>query len=133
MSSRSEDSEKPHIAPLQWIDPLFHYKPLETEDSIRLLLVDGSEEWNAPLRCELIPISLSDIVDQDIDFAAISYFWGDVSPRQLRPIYIGSTIMSIGPNLYDAIQCSRLQSSHTLMWADGVCINQNDVRFRSAL
>lgn len=112
--------------PFTWIDPLFHYEPLPTDDSIRLLYLDSSENVNEPLRGELVPMSLSDLIEEEVDFAAISYFWGDV--HQLRPIFIGSTIMGIGPNLYDALQWCRLADKPSILWADGVCINQKDVR-----
>jgi hypothetical protein len=113
---------------LQWIDPLFRYDSLPTDDSIRLLYLDGAPNLNDILRCELISISLSELLGGtygDVGFAAISYFWGDV--QQLQPVFIGSTVMGIGSNLHDALRWYRPPDKPVIVWADGVCINQKDV------
>ena len=115
-------------APFPWVDPMFQYDPLPDEDSIRLLFIDSSEKLNDPLHCELLPISLSDLREQEVEFAAISYFWGDVQPKYLRPLYIGAKVIGIGPNLHDALSCCRYKGRCSIVWADGVCINQKDVR-----
>jgi hypothetical protein len=117
------------IHAIAWVDPIFTYSPLPEVDSIRLLFLDNAPSLGDPLRGELIPISLADVKEQELNFSAISYFWGDVQPSNLRPIYIGAKVIGIGPNLHDALSCIRhLNSNPRILWADGVCINQEDVR-----
>ena len=110
-----------------FVNPIFQYEPLP-EDHIRLLFIDGSDKLADPLDCELLPISLADLREQEVDFTAISYFWGLVQPSCLRPLYIGTKIIGIGPNLHDALLHCRIRDKPAIVWADGVCINQLDVR-----
>ena len=119
----------PVTAPFEWVDPIFQYEPLTEEDSIRLLFVDNASNLNDPVCCELLTVSLVDLRREDIEFSAISYFWGDVQPSCLRPLFIGAKVMGIGPNLHDALcNIRQLESKPRIVWADGVCINQKDVR-----
>jgi hypothetical protein len=106
----------------------FRYDPLVDTDSIRLLYISPSPRRGADLQCELITIRLSEICSEfyeSLDFIALSYVWGNMTQR--KPIFIGSKVIHIGFNLYDALYHIRRREESVLVWADGVCINQEDV------
>lgn len=70
-------------------------------------------------------------------YIALSYFWGDPTPR--HSISVNGRQVSIASNLYQALAtifaavnngpCESLWSKgdNVLLWADGICINQQDV------
>lgn len=111
------------------IDSIFKYEPLKERDSIRLLHLDNAAKASDPLHCELISINLSNLQTQELDFTAISYTWGDVS--QPRQSFIGTKVLAIGSNLYNALFSCRLTDKPIILWADGGCINQTDLAERA--
>ncbi|KAF2488837.1 heterokaryon incompatibility, partial [Lophium mytilinum] len=68
-------------------------------------------------------------------YEALSYVWGcQEPPRSLWLSGKNSGLLSIGPNLYDALERLRPvpgQEARTL-WADQICINQTDLEERNA-
>ncbi|KAM7193030.1 Heterokaryon incompatibility protein (HET) domain containing protein [Naviculisporaceae sp. PSN 640] len=83
------------------------------------------------------------LVSQTIDgqaYEALSYVWGD--PRQRHDITINGETLSVTANLHGALTAFRHQLlpertiSHThqrrRLWADALCINQEDVPERTA-
>ncbi|KAH8756328.1 heterokaryon incompatibility protein-domain-containing protein, partial [Diaporthe sp. PMI_573] len=57
-------------------------------------------------------------------YEAISYTWGDQGRTQ--PLICDGTTINITPNLASALLCLRSQTRPRRLWADAVCINQND-------
>ncbi|KAF4994872.1 hypothetical protein FGRMN_5504 [Fusarium graminum] len=104
------------------------YKPLSPSSSeIRLLKIpqgDSSE-------FELVTVSLND----KPKYAALSYLWGD--PKNYGEFTINNTTVRIPHNLASAFLCIlsdesfRNQPSIRYLWADAICINQNDLDERS--
>jgi hypothetical protein len=99
------------------------YESLPSQTSFRVLeLLPGGEDseirytlhladWNKPPQYE-----------------AISYAWGDISMR-ISTICDGKP-MGITPSLYGGLRYLRRTDTSRFLWADAVCINQNDTRER---
>src|SRR5689334_5232946 len=112
----------PKRPPRQTLKP-YHYKPLHSKNSTRLLtLYAGSHE--DPLCGKL------DIVDLDTRpaYEAISYVWG--KEKFVGAISIEGTKCSITANLTDALMHIRKPDKDRVLWADAICINQNDLQER---
>jgi hypothetical protein len=92
----------------------------QDKNSIRLLKVlKGSNA--EPIHCELQYVSLND----DLDFEAISYCWG--GQHASVEIRCDGRLLHITENLHSALQNFRRSDTSVLVWADAVCINQNDI------
>jgi len=65
------------------------------------------------------------------DFTALSYIWGDES--NTRAIVSNGHAVSVTANLQAALRefrTGREFSGHFKLWADALCINQNDLAER---
>lgn len=67
-------------------------------------------------------------IDDNPDFEAISYVWG--SRKKQRTIFCNKVAIKITQNLYEALRRIRNPSEQRTVWADAICINQNDVAER---
>ncbi|KAK3370946.1 heterokaryon incompatibility protein-domain-containing protein [Lasiosphaeria ovina] len=116
MSSNHNDDEALLEKP-----KMYEYNTLEANDSIRLLeLLPGQEQ--EPIRCRLLCTSIKDAEDT---YTAISYVWGDALAR--ANVLCGQDqTMNITASLASALQAVRDPVTPRLVWADGICINQND-------
>lgn len=97
------------------------------KNEIRLLellpirTVNGVEQ---DVECKLFVTSLDDAPD----YRALSYAWGNKSKHQ--DIFLDGKPFTVTSNLYSALW--HLQSTYKkIIWADAVCINQNDNTERS--
>ena len=91
---------------------------------IRLLeLLPGSSV--SPIQARTKEASLDDA----LSFQALSYVWGD--PNAKRPITCNSQIFEITVNLHDALLHLVHPYESRLVWADAICINQDDPIERS--
>lgn len=98
------------------------YKPLDdSSDSIRLIVLKPADYRDeATVRCELIHVKFR---DKPI-YEALSYTWGNADDT--RTILIDGIEVSVGANLYEALSFLRAKSGDRILWADAICINQND-------
>ncbi|TVY39650.1 Heterokaryon incompatibility protein 6,OR allele [Lachnellula subtilissima] len=114
--------------------PTYQYSPFPDTNSIRLIYL---EPWrrdpDEPLRCQLRTVSLDNLPPHE----AISYAWGE--PIFSREILVdGGLKLGITSSLEDALQRTcwdnlrrgRLSLTR-ILWADAICINQQDVDERS--
>ncbi|KAF5652171.1 heterokaryon incompatibility protein (het-6OR allele) [Fusarium sp. NRRL 25303] len=104
------------------------YKPLNSRTSeIRLLKIPP----NPSSEFELVTVSL----DDEPKYAALFYLWGD--PEKYGQVTIKGNTVKIPDNLASAFLCVvsddsfRSQSHVRYLWADAICINQNDLDERS--
>jgi hypothetical protein len=110
------------------------YQPLdEARREIRLVEVlsaDGDDK----VKCRLRAVSLEDRPQ----FSALSYVWGD--PQITEDIELNSQTFAVNANLAYALKFvkNHWQAQFPLrdkaqfrLWADGICINQQDSRERS--
>lgn len=101
----------------------YRYTPISRVEIRCLVLEPGID--NEMLTCTLGVFQLAD----DPPYEAISYVWGD-SGRD-HHIKCGGRRLSITPNLRDALLQCRLPHSRRILWADSVCINQDDDKEKS--
>jgi hypothetical protein len=63
-------------------------------------------------------------IDEAPPYQAISYAWGDL--EQQAQVYCDSHSITVARSLVTALQYFRSRYETTVLWADGVCINQFD-------
>ena len=98
----------------------YQYSPLPSEKFIRILeLHPGHASEN--IDCTLHQTEL----DNAPKYEAISYAWGDLE-NKINVLCDGKIIM-VTQNLKDALLRFRLKDRSRIVWADAICINQNDV------
>src|SRR5436190_23416896 len=98
------------------------YRPLRAgphDDTIRVLdLLPGARGLD--IRCELRYVMLS----SNPSYEALSYCWHPKNPK--RRIICCETEVDIGENLYLALRHLRHETERRTLWADAICINQED-------
>lgn len=126
-SSRSHPLEKPHTGTST--GKLFVYKPLSDNHSVRFLVLQpgsGSDPLVGSLQIgSLAPAD----IEQLPPYEAISYVWGSGS-RQYELTCDGA-VLPLTQSIYDALNRVRLPDQPRRLWADQVCINQDDIPERS--
>jgi hypothetical protein len=99
--------------------PLYTYDPLPEGRFIRYLALAPGEGDDA-LRCSIHTTSL----DTAPSYEAISYVWGsNVKDHQ---VLCGHSALHITGNLHDALFQVRLKDQPRNLWADSICIHQDD-------
>ncbi|KAH8726428.1 heterokaryon incompatibility protein-domain-containing protein [Phaeosphaeriaceae sp. PMI808] len=102
----------------------------ESQRQIRLLhLHPGDSGASDPLHCSFTVASL----DNEISFEALSYVWGDATDA--LPIIVEEdtpTAVPITRNLHNALKSMRSQSHERVIWADALCVNQNNLAERNS-
>lgn len=92
------------------------------EDTIRLIHLHPSDEWESPLVCQLRNnISLK----YRPEYTALSYCWGE--PVFDHPVLIDGQKIMVTATLAQALRCIRRQKWQ-IVWADQLCIDQNNVK-----
>ena len=111
-------------------DSSYQYEKLTEPDALRFVLLLPSEDLQSPLRCELISTTLSTVENDLLDhYTALSYVWGDPSRRV--SINVEGKTLSITASLDTALRHLRDPSRTRRIWADAICINQNDIEERN--
>lgn len=111
-------------------DPPHQYKKLTEPDALRLVLLSPSRDLQSPVECDLISTTLSNCENDLIDhYTALSYVWGDPSQRAF--IKVAGQPLSITASLDTALRHLRDPSRPRRIWADAICINQNDFEERN--
>jgi hypothetical protein len=102
------------------------YTPLDpTQKEIRLLHLAPALNHDDPLVCSFSLASF----DEDVDYEALSYAWGDVTP--VMPVSFEGKEVLITKNLHSALCHLRYLDQQRILWADALCINQSDLRERT--
>ncbi|KAF7509916.1 hypothetical protein GJ744_007230 [Endocarpon pusillum] len=101
------------------------YRPLTTPKEIRLILLEPGDKSDQ-ISCKLIHVPLS----WRTRYEALSYNWGD-SNKRASVVCDGQTI-SVTANLHSALRDLRFTDRQRILWADCICINQNDLEEKSA-
>lgn len=104
------------------------YAPLDTSTPTIRLLSLLPERLEGEIRVELKPCSLNNARDR---YTTLSYTWGDADIVASRLIRCNGRLTSISENLYTALRTLRLRDSPLLLWADALCINQDDTSERT--
>ncbi|KAL5319190.1 hypothetical protein ACEPPN_012239 [Leptodophora sp. 'Broadleaf-Isolate-01'] len=97
----------------------YQYQQLPTQTSIRLInLEPGSNPDTLACSFEIVD------VHSPPEYIALSYVWGDESSKV--PIICDGKSISVTSNLRDALQKFCGLENKTRLWADALCINQQD-------
>ncbi|CAG8957910.1 hypothetical protein HYFRA_00000251 [Hymenoscyphus fraxineus] len=130
MTSRLSETNDPNLLSLmRELVPRkasYEYRPLQEADSIRLFILepssDGSENA-AGVKGSLLHTTLSlqrrDLLDP---FLALSYVWGG----GMDQLVVDGQIVHVTHNLYEALRNIRDETRPMKIWADALCINQDD-------
>ncbi|KAE9371169.1 HET-domain-containing protein [Stipitochalara longipes BDJ] len=102
----------------------FPYRPLDEPDSIRLIHLLPASSAEAEVRCELVHTTLSNCADIYEHYTALSYVWGN--PFHTKKVWVDETPVLVTYNLYSALRDLRHESRALQIWADAICINQQD-------
>jgi hypothetical protein len=99
----------------------FEYPKLPGPGYIRLIhlhpAADQPELLNACLKVHKL--------DAQCEYEAVSYTWGDYSDSS-GTIVLNDQVLKITLNLYAALMAYRYTNRERVLWADAVCINQED-------
>lgn len=111
--------------------PAYHYEPLLSPGFIRLLVLQPSASHDAELRGSLLHMTLAE-ADYDLldPYTALSYVWG--SDERPCLIFLDGKEFAITQSLHDALRDMRDATRARRIWADALCINQNDIPERNA-
>ena len=97
------------------------YEKLQHDDSIRLLRLDSADTDDKPLTGSLIHTRLS----VTLQYEAISYAWGEAIFS--ASLDFSSGRIHITNSLAAALRAFRQMSTPRFLWADALCINQQDI------
>ncbi|KAK4182560.1 heterokaryon incompatibility protein-domain-containing protein [Podospora australis] len=92
--------------------------PLHSE--IRLLVIHPGKDAD-PIHCSLQHTSL----EEPRDFEALSYVWG--SEENLKVVSVENFTFEVTINLHAALRRLRKPTESRSIWADAICINQQDI------
>lgn len=107
---------------MQGVEP---WKPLSGPRHFRILQIFPGEV-DTRLECELWEGDLDDFpLDGKAKFEALSYAWGDPTPR--NTITCSGKNIIIADSLYAALQNFRLNKDYRWLWADAICIDQDNM------
>jgi hypothetical protein len=99
------------------------YIPLSQPTEIRVVVIEPSTNYDAPLQFSFHQACLEDLEGR---YEAVSYVWG--APELTYPIHHthdGSQIL-VTKSLNQALRGLRLRYDSRWLWADAMCINQRD-------
>ncbi|KAI1868353.1 hypothetical protein JX265_007176 [Neoarthrinium moseri] len=104
--------------------PLYQYEPLE-KNCIRVVDLQPAQTSVEQLRCRFVNVDLD---KDDIPYECISYTWGAPDFDHAVSIISKETPCNIRitENLADALRRFRLTDRPRRLWADAICINQED-------
>jgi hypothetical protein len=98
------------------------YSSLDSSrNQIRVLHLSSGRENDDELYCTLSTVSL----DDDPQYEALSYVWGDISEDE-PSIMLGEREVKVRRNLHSALKAIRHLDHERVVWIDALCINQTD-------
>jgi hypothetical protein len=103
----------------------YRYESLRSKQHFRLIRLDPGK-GHEPLHCSLIQFDL-DICGP---YEALSYTWGE-EEDQIK-VNCDHKYIAITRNLFQALLVFRRRSAPRYLWADAICIDQQDLSERSA-
>jgi hypothetical protein len=111
-------------------ETIYKYEIITAEDTIRLILLQPSADLEAGIQCSLISLTLEQC-DKDLveHYVALSYVWGDTTAK--RQVSVDGAMLEITASLDCALRHLRDASTVRRVWADGICINQDNVDDRN--
>lgn len=123
MSSTAESAS--NVAGISSAGMLYEYAPLPESNAFRVLILEPGGVDDT-LCCSLEITTLN----KPIPYEAISYVWGNT--HRDHPIRINGRAGHITANLCRALHRMRLPDQSRVLWADSICINQDDLTERAS-
>lgn len=103
----------------------YTYTPLDTSrPQIRLFHLRPGKR-DEPLHVDLFTA----LLDEEPQFYALSYVWGDPAAR--CNLYINECQFSVTANLATALKLLRDEKMSITVWADAICIDQSNIPERN--
>jgi hypothetical protein len=103
----------------------YEYTPLTESGAIRLIELQPSPDPHARPECILRHTTLSELDDEIMyHYCALSYVWG--SSKETTPIVVDGKELYVTINLATALRHLRDPRIISYLWADAICINQDD-------
>jgi hypothetical protein len=120
-SKRKRDSNPDSRPPRS--TTIYQHEPLPSTTSIRLIELQPGEGTGI-IKCQIA------IVERDHapPYEALSYAWG--SETDSKVIKCENQKLKVTTNLRDALYTLRHPYNVKMLWADAICINQNDINER---
>jgi hypothetical protein len=111
--------------------PLYIHESLGDPILKRIRLIELLANDNTASEMPQIRIMTCSFLDEGMPlYEALSYCWGDAT--HLQPILCnGNSILWVTQNLFDALQRIRPENGSRILWADAICINQEDLLEKS--
>ena len=103
----------------------FRYSPIPDDGTIRILTLRPGQ-GDEPLAGELTTENLAAAQP----YEAISYMWG-TGARRTSLVCNNGRYLPLTQSIHDTLSCMRDPSRPRRLWADQICINQDDVAERS--
>lgn len=112
----------------------YRYEPLETEDTVRILVLEPADHFESPLRCSIYqsrrdPESTS---ASGCEYSAVSYTWGDCELSHQLFVH-GFTVdtqswrcLPITASVDSLLRHFRVSYKARMLWIDAICLNQKD-------
>lgn len=106
--------------------PAFQYEPLTDSSScIRILCLERPRRVKGYLQPTIPCATLFEApLNDDAEFIALSYCWG--SAEKTRPMIVNESLVWVTESLGSAFEHIQEEDRIILLWADALCINQND-------
>jgi hypothetical protein len=131
----------------------FIYEPINPYNMsgiwTRILVIEPAGYWDEPISCVLRPLEIiepnhDDQTPDDESFwlegdprtsriscySALSYVWGDATVT--KEIVVNGQNLKVTTNLESALRHLRKLDRALVLWADAICINQNDTAERNS-
>jgi hypothetical protein len=103
----------------------YEYQAIEGHGSVRLIELQPSASTTDVIQCKMIQKTLKQIQEDIVTpYTALSYVWGN--PNDTTSILVDKSSLQITKSLDCALRHSRDTEKVMYIWADGICINQND-------
>lgn len=107
------------------ITQTFSYQPITDKDGIRLIVLHPASPHSNEIHCSLVNTTISRCDYELIEpYTTLSYVWGDAT--NLKVIFIHNAPLQITSSLHSALKNIRDATRPMRIWADAICINQND-------
>lgn len=120
--------EKSCLTEPEFSHPQIMYTPLADSDDIRLLVLQPRPRTSIDktIKCSMITAKLS----SKPEYEAFSYMWGPEDCLTTFSISLGGKPFAVRENLHQALLSLWDDNAPRVLWADALCINQDDVQER---
>jgi hypothetical protein len=106
----------------------YEYTPFTDDESIRVLQLHPGQS-DDPLAGSIEVVKASEL--EGCHYESISYAWGSDHTRS-HGITCDGHVLGLSTSLYGALRRLRLSDQPRTLWADQICINQDDYNERSS-